>query len=232
MHSLTQQQNYYGIIHTEYELRHTKYNNEPTTKTKHTQKLLKQQHIRCILTKLHWNCWMKEVNPGIMKKFARNSLPSYYRMVHCYYKTLRRTVKASIFVKRIMASVLASAKLFNWRSTVSKLLVLCGSVAALVVSKCISFSQVFIGFPLKCIHKPTKTNRFDTEQSKAQHQERFLVCFRIFVTRPNLSHYTSNCNSYRSFVNVTHTNSITVFFCTVANCDRKKRRHSNFAMRS
>lgn len=38
----------------------------------------------------------KAVNPGIMRKFARNSLPSYYRMVHCYYKMLKRTVKVSV----------------------------------------------------------------------------------------------------------------------------------------
>lgn len=60
-----------------------------------------------------------------MKKFARNSSPSYYRMVHCYCKTLKRTVRASIFVKHIIASVLASAKLFNWRSIVSMLWCFC-----------------------------------------------------------------------------------------------------------
>lgn len=165
-------------------------------------KLKQQQHIHCILTKLHWNCWTKEVNPGIMKKFARNSLPSYYRMVHCYYKTLRRTVKASIFVKRIMASVLASAKLSNWRSTVSILLVLwlCSCFACAGSSKCIWFSQVFIGF-LWSAHKQTHTHiqeptnqpfRNCTKQSIAKHNtapESFGVCSRIFATRHNLSHY-------------------------------------------
>lgn len=54
-----------------------------------------------------------------MKKYGKNSLQNYYRMVRYYYKTLRRTVKVFIYVKRITESALESVKWFNWKSTVS-----------------------------------------------------------------------------------------------------------------